>query len=199
MLQSITQRKRYGQSNPATTKLGEAAKAMRAAVGKLQAGASPLQQAAAAAAAAEGIAQQELAAAEQRQAAAAAAVAAFPLPNAQQRAKAAKADAAAAAKLLEGRRTTRGAEQQQQDEAIARQRQQAEVCGWAVHCLNNFILQQLFGAAVGRSLTTRKGQVYDSILLLMGLGGENEAATAPAISACSVKADMHCKKAREPC
>ncbi|WIA12052.1 hypothetical protein OEZ85_012131 [Tetradesmus obliquus] len=30
---------------------------------------------------------------------------------------------------------------------------------------------KLFGAAVGRSLTTHKGQVYDSILLLMGLEG----------------------------
>jgi hypothetical protein len=170
MLQSITQRKRYGQSNPVTSALGEASKAMRMSVKKLQCGASPLQQAAAAAAAAERIAQQELAAAEQRQTAATAAAAAFPQPNAQQRSKAAAADAAAAAKAQQGKRSTRSAEQQQEQQDS--QQQQPASCGWAVHHLNAFILQQLFSDAVGRSLTMRNGQVYDSILLLMGLAGE---------------------------
>jgi flagellar biosynthesis GTPase FlhF len=174
MLQSITQRKRYGQSNPATAKLSEAAKVMRAGVSKLPDGASPLQQAAAAAAAAERMAQQEFAAAEQRQAAAAAAAEAFPQPNERQRAEAAAADAAAAAKAQESRRTTRGAEQQQQPDE--QQQQQLAPCGWSVHYLNAFILQQLFSGVVERSLTTRRGQVFDSILLLMGLAGELAAA-----------------------
>jgi hypothetical protein len=171
MLQSITQRKRYGQSNPVTAKLGEAAKVMADGISKLPNGASPLQQAAAAAAAAEDVAQQEVAAAEQRQAAAAAAVEAFPQPNAQQRAKAAAADAAAAAKAQESRRTTRGAEKQQQQPG-GEQQQQLVPCGWSVHHLNAFILRQLFSGVVERSLTTRRGQVFDSILLLMGLAGE---------------------------
>jgi hypothetical protein len=176
MLQSIMQRKRYGQSNPVTAKLGEAAKVMTASISKLPDGASPLQQAAAAAAAAEGMAQQEVAAAEQRQAAAAAAAEAFPRPNARQRAKAAAADAAAAAKAQESRRTTRGAEQQQQQQPDEEQQQQLAPCGWSVHYLNAFILRQQFSGVVGRSLTTRRGQVFDSILLLMGLAGERAAA-----------------------
>jgi hypothetical protein len=169
MLQSITQRKRYGQSNPVTAKLGEAAKVMAAGINKLPNGASPLQQAAAAAAAAEDMAQQEVAAAEQRQAAAAAAAEAFPQPNARQRAKAAAADAAAAAKAQSSRRTTRNAEQQQQQPG---DEQQLVPCAWSVHYLNAFILRQLFSGVVERSLTTRRGQVFDSILLLMGLAGE---------------------------
>ncbi|KAF6253366.1 hypothetical protein COO60DRAFT_423763 [Scenedesmus sp. NREL 46B-D3] len=168
MLQSITQRNRYGQSNPVTAKLSEAAKAMRAGVSRLPGDASPVQQAAAAAAVAEVLAQQELAAAEQRQAAAAAAAEAFPQPNAQQRARATAADAAAAARALQGRRSTRGTEQQQQ---VSEQQRQPAACGRAVHYLNAFILLQLFSGEVGRSLTTCRGQVYDSILLLMGIAG----------------------------
>lgn len=195
MLQRVTQHNEYAQSNPVTGTLNAAAKEMRGQVAKLK-DASALQQFAAAAATAHKLAEQEQAAAqhiqqeaERQQASADVLIAAaFPHPTVDKQAAAEAATAAGGAAAKAHRRniprqcTVRAAEQQQQKQqqhTVHQERkqqdelsgQQPPPCTWAVHLLNAFILLQLFSAAMGRTLYCGYGQVYNTILLLMGCAG----------------------------